>query len=266
LFTTKGNLVVMSKLYHKIAVAFACTALSFTLVANKEAQAATFNLTPTTKFAIQKTLAPSPPGSSDPVLSEEIEYGGGVSTTIFFVQRYPPRYSYVARDEARQFYEFPIGSLAFDTNTIITRAILHIPLDNVTSNSGYMDLDLYGYVGNGRPDIDDFNAGGFLGSQDALYRYPFHQAEFDVTNFVSQRVSNGNGFAGFGVRAYIGLFLQPGVSQETGSAIFSYGNNQPTLIIETVPEPTTIFGSALALAVAGWLKQKKSSRQNKTMS
>jgi len=33
-----------------------------------------------------------------------------------------------------------------------------------------------------------------------------------------------------------------------------------------VPEPTTIFGSALALGVGGWLKRKKSSQQNKTTS
>jgi hypothetical protein len=35
---------------------------------------------------------------------------------------------------------------------------------------------------------------------------------------------------------------------------------------EPVPEPTTIFGSALALGVGGWLKRKKSSQQNKTTS
>jgi hypothetical protein len=39
-----------------------------------------------------------------------------------------------------------------------------------------------------------------------------------------------------------------------------------SLIIETkpVPEPTTIFGSAIALGVGGWLKRRKSSQQNKT--
>jgi hypothetical protein len=31
-----------------------------------------------------------------------------------------------------------------------------------------------------------------------------------------------------------------------------------------VPEPTTIFGSVLALSVGGWLKRKKSSQQDKT--
>jgi hypothetical protein len=33
-----------------------------------------------------------------------------------------------------------------------------------------------------------------------------------------------------------------------------------------VPEPTTIFGSALALGVGGWLKRKKSTPQNKAKS
>ena len=35
---------------------------------------------------------------------------------------------------------------------------------------------------------------------------------------------------------------------------------------EPVPEPTTIFGSALALGVGGWLKRKKSGQENKTTS
>jgi hypothetical protein len=41
---------------------------------------------------------------------------------------------------------------------------------------------------------------------------------------------------------------------------------EQTLDFQPVPEPTTIFGSALALGVGGWLKRKKSSQQNKTTS
>jgi hypothetical protein len=37
-----------------------------------------------------------------------------------------------------------------------------------------------------------------------------------------------------------------------------------TIDFQPVPEPTTIFGSALALGVGGWLKRKKSSQHNKT--
>lgn len=35
---------------------------------------------------------------------------------------------------------------------------------------------------------------------------------------------------------------------------------------QPVPEPTTIFGSAIALGLGGWLKKKKSSQQNKKSS
>ncbi len=38
------------------------------------------------------------------------------------------------------------------------------------------------------------------------------------------------------------------------------------LTAQHVPEPTTIFGSALALSLGGWLKRKKSSQHNKTSS
>jgi hypothetical protein len=54
LLTTKGNLVVMHNIYHKVAVASICTALSFTLATNKEAKAATFTLSsPETQFFIE---------------------------------------------------------------------------------------------------------------------------------------------------------------------------------------------------------------------
>jgi hypothetical protein len=35
-------------------------------------------------------------------------------------------------------------------------------------------------------------------------------------------------------------------------------------VAEPVPEPTTIFGSAIGLCLGGWLKRKNSNRQNKT--
>jgi hypothetical protein len=35
---------------------------------------------------------------------------------------------------------------------------------------------------------------------------------------------------------------------------------------QPVPEPTTIFGSAIGLCLGGWLKRKKSNQQNKTTS
>jgi len=70
-------------------------------------------------------------------------------------------------------------------------------------------------------------------------------------------------FAGFAIRAL-----------NQGSVLLGGPNalDRASLVVETVtvtepvPEPTTIFGSALALGVGGWLKRKKLSQQNKITS
>jgi len=61
--------------------------------------------------------------------------------------------------------------------------------------------------------------------------------------------------------------LNSDVSESFG---FKRDVNNPPVVqdveVQPVPEPTTIFGSTLALGVGGWLKRKKSSQQNKTTS
>jgi hypothetical protein len=125
-------------------------------------------------------------------------------------------------------------------------------------------LGIFGYVGNGTVEASDFEAGVFLSSVDISSSSPGDILNFDVTPFVNQRVSNRDAFAGFGIRA-----LNLG-SLTLGGANFP--GIQPRLIVETadvgepVPEPTTIFGSAIGLGLGGWLKRKKSSQQHKTTS
>jgi hypothetical protein len=53
------------------------------------------------------------------------------------------------------------------------------------------------------------------------------------------------------------------ISEDVSSSFGGSGAAQ-TVEVQPVPEPTTIFGSALALGVGGWLKRKKSSQHNKT--
>jgi hypothetical protein len=250
----------MNNLYRKVAVASICTALSFTLVANKDAKAATFNLTGTS-FSVQGFGS----GESFSAVSGSVERKGGFGGPTNDPER-------------RAFYEFDIGNLSLASNTIISSAILNTPFITLEYAYRFLYLDIFGYAGNGRPDLSDFDAGVRIAQEDTISRassyyynvYPSGEINFDVTNFVKQRVSNGDDFAGLGIRVgslnftsypnYGRVYLEDASGQE------------PSLIIETadvaepVPEPTTILGSALALNVGGWLKRKKSSQQNKTTS
>ena len=171
--------------------------------------------------------------------------------------------------ESAQFAEFNIGSFSLAPNTI-TSAIFQAEIfsfQTVGLGTGSINpgsLGIFGYIGNGTVDASDFEAGVFLSSVDISSSSPGDILSFDVSPFVNQRVSNGDAFAGFGIRA-----LNLG-ALTLGGANFS--GIQPRLIIETadvgepVPEPTTIFGSAIGLGLGGWLKRKKSSQQNKTKS
>jgi hypothetical protein len=244
----------MKNLYHKVAVASVCTALGFVLGASEEAKAATFNFTPTTTFEVKDS---SYDGNSF----------DGLGDVVF-----PENFDVVVKsseDESAEFAEFNIGSLFFAPNTI-TSAIFQAEIYyiyKVEDEGGFFNfnprsLGIFGYIGNGTAEASDFEAGVFLSSVDVSSSSPGDILSFNVTPFVNQRVSNGDAFAGFSIRA-----LNVGIVTLGGS---NFPGSPPRLIVETadvaepVPEPTTIFGSALALGVGGWLKRKKSSQQNKT--
>ena len=125
-------------------------------------------------------------------------------------------------------------------------------------------LGIFRYVGNGTVEASDFEAGVFLSSVDVSSSRDNDILNLDVTRFVNQRLSNGDAFAGFAIRAlsFGGLALNTS----------NFSGIKPSLIVETadvtesVPEPTTILTAAIALGWGGWLKRKNSSPQNKTKS
>jgi hypothetical protein len=243
LFTIKGNLFFMNNLYYKVAVASVCTALGFVLGANEEVKAATITLTPTIQFGVNARYDRFNNYSYEFSSQYEIVGSGlGIITT--------------------RLAEFNISSFFLTSNTIISSAVFQ---DKISSSrvGRSRNLAISGYVGNGTAEAFDAWSGNqeHLSSLDISSSSPGDTLNFDVTTFVNQQVRNRKDFAGFNISR-----LEWG--QVTLGGIDALGRSR--LVIETVdaaepvPEPTTIFGSALALGVGGWLKRKKSTQQNKT--
>jgi hypothetical protein len=242
LFTIKGNLFFMNNLYHKVAVASVCTALSFTLVTNKEAKAATITLVGNSYSAVDSNRD----GRGD--FSQ-----GSLANPV---KREPFA-------EFRALYEFNISNLSVTSNTIITEAIFQVRANAVTVRDRLFWLDFFGYRGNGEGNASNFEAGRYLGlyfpTQTPIFDPQASQIfTFDVTRFVNDRVSSNDAFAGLAIRV--------------GNTFGEVNLNEANLIITTVdvtepvPEPATIFSAAIALGWGGWLKRKNSSRQDKTKS
>ena len=240
----------MNNLYHKVAVTSVCVALGFGLGASEEVKAATITVPPTIQFGVSTKNNPFGP-AFPPELSSQFDRVG-----------YAPVPS---GGSDQRFAEFNISSFFIAPNTIIKSAVFQDKFSSVLWNyfNSSISLSIFGYIGNGTAEASDFDNGVFLSSLDISSLSPGDTLNFDVTAFVNQQVSNGNPFAGFAIKT----FGFNGVSLGGTDAL-----GRSSLVIETldaaepVPEPTTIFGSAIGLCLGGWLKRKKSSQQNKTKS
>jgi hypothetical protein len=243
----------MNNLYHKVAVASICTALSFTLGADQEAKAATITLTPAASFY-----------SFDLNAMGTAEGDGYLVQKTLLVGTEWTNGKLEFKNEFRALYEFNIASLSFASNTIIRSAIFQARIVNVSLVPYFSRLQAYGYRGDGEMSRTDHAAGEYLLEEKVFNWFikeskPMEILNFNVLPFINQKITNSDTFVGFNIRAQT-------YPREVG--YISLEQNA-SLIIETaepVPEPTTIFGSALALGVGGWLKRKKSSQHNKTTS
>jgi len=254
----------MNNLYHKFAVASVGIALGFTLGGNKEAKAATFTFVPTYEFTVTEG------GNAfygSPTPRHFVNNRLLVSNHPLVNNRPPGRPAF--SQETRVFYEFNL--LNFDTNTVISQASLKADI----GSSGNIDLQIFGYLEQRRPEGSKFNLGKFVASEQrpALGWSEENRAfNVDVTGFVNDALhykSAFNGyyphnsafnkdypFAGFGIRTI----------PKDSAVLLSNATLEITTIdvAEPVPEPTTIFGSAIGLCLGGWLKRKKSSQPDKT--
>jgi len=246
----------MSNLYHRVAVASVGIALGFALGANKEASSATFTLSNTDSFYY---LNIDEEGDSE--AANFLDYG-----ERYVGKKYEEDLDniYKTRGEYRSFYGFNLANLSLNSNTVISNAIFQTRIDDVKYAGHYSKLQASGYTASSAFSGVFHGDGEYLDEKYLLYILEREQkiATFNVLTFINQ-IKNDDTFwlgicrgkSGYGnEEAFITL------PWDSRLIITTVGGAEP------VPEPTTIFGSALALGVGGWLKRKKSSQQNKTTS
>ena len=108
----------MNNLYLKVAFASVCTALSFSLVANKEAKAGVFIFAPTTAYTVGDTNCQD--GVGDYIFGS-----ASLPVGIISGQGY--------RQEYRPLYEFNLGNLFLAPNTPIISAIFGVRANSISS-------------------------------------------------------------------------------------------------------------------------------------
>jgi hypothetical protein len=149
--------------------------------------------------------------------------------------------------------------LSLASNTVISSAFFGVKRFNYIPWERFSDINLFGYKGNGIPDVSDFDTaesllathvqfGQFI-PRSELQNYNPDFRYFRVTPFVNQLVNQNDAFAGF--TFHRNLLNYASYGDKTALII------ETTDVAEPVPEPTTIFGLAIGLCLGGWLKRKK---------
>jgi len=268
----------MSNLYHKAAVAFVGIALGFVLGAKEKAYSATFsNFTYFYTHLTFHALDGGSYGSFDGLGDTVTDVGGwnnpemGIKSSWDILER-------TAVSEKAALLEYFLPFVARGVNgyhyldnariTSISHAVLSIEVEHIPSfTEPFNDspvLGIFGYVGNGIAEASDFEAGVLLDSTTAGVG-EWDYVNFNVTPFLSEIVSNNNEWAGFAMRSLNPNFFL--LNDRWGRPpLLTISGEFEIIEPEPVPEPTTIFGSAIGLCLGGWLKRKKSSPQNKTTS
>jgi hypothetical protein len=248
----------MNNFYYKVALGSVCTVLAFTLGADKEVKTATFTLTSTTNFYVYDF--------NQDDLGDVADVANAQGRPLFVGKTLDQTYNGTYITEYRTFYDFNIANLPLTPNTVIRSAILQTGVVEFDWYGPHFLLAAYGTNEGGYNASTIFDAGDLLDAEklsSILQREPVGVANFNVLPFIKERIRNNETFARFGIR-------NDQRSRYGGDDGYITVNRDARLILttesETVPEPITIFGSAIGLCLGGWLKRKKSTPQNKAKS
>lgn len=240
----------MNNLYHKVVLVSVCTTLGFAWGANKEVKAATFTFVPYYSSTVIDDSRPTGVGGIDGLGDD------------YYPTLYPSVEIRSNREfEARASYLFSLDdALPLLFNSVIRQAIVETRINSRITNFPNF-LSIIGYR-EASPSSQNFWNGESLNSVvDISSSSVGDILRFDVTPF----------FNALYLSSYPGAYSSVGFTigaNNFGGVTLNASDNNSTLVIEAepIPEPTTIFGSVLALSLGGWLKRKNSSQNNKTTS
>ena len=152
-------------------------------------------------------------------------------------------------------------TVLFDTNNISTKLLFSVEID-FSIELDQTELEIVSL-----PQGTIATPNGFSTNKGAFAPIP-QKTNGTLTTFQA-RVLNGlinDGRSDLSLKLnFVKIGGDSPIGEDVSSSFGGAGVRQ-TVEVQPVPEPTTIFGSALALGVGGWLKRKKSSQQNKTTS
>ena len=284
----------MNNFYHKIAVASVGIALGFTLGVPKEAKAVTFSLiTETRSYHLENSNQDGLQDSGDTGASLAVGIRNPRDTEEYraFYEFNIPNLSLDSNTTI-----LSATLLTFITNIRWYRPHSQLAVYGYTENEKVDTLKVY----NPEEYLDQIPIGSMSDTLSEIDFIPFSASlpitvsefvltptptpapefppldpkfktliMFDVVPFFD-RIGSNNSFAGFGIRfsndeGFINLTPYAYLNITT-AVLEPVPEPSPFLANERVPEPTTIFGSAIGICLGGWLKRKKSTPPNKTTS
>lgn len=226
----------MTSIYQKIAFASVSAVLISAVIEANPSRANAFTLTPT-----DSTLTPTQ-------MTGLRSFDMGANVLILYFD------AVKSGTEDRTIAHFDISPLS---GTTPIDAILNIPIENIDPEPPGGTFEVYSFGGDGIVSTDEWNSGTMFHTFTGVAGN-FQTLSVNVTSLLQEALDNNEAFLSFNFRG------GSGTDRYWLSEIANLPD--PTLSVQSVPEPLTLLSSGVALGLGVLLKREYSKRLRTTKS